>query len=336
MKRNQQQTHAKKVIPGNTIHVAWKESMQFCGPFPVPQKRFYKLETFQNAVKKAVNDRDRFLFSSLQSNLKGAPGSVKCDLVYEDALRLVFHVTAFRKASKPGNFRLVMAKNHEECSKQLLGEYEVLKLLHQRASQQVVEPCGYGIVYLPDRHHRREVNREVFGYLTKDAAGLAPLYVASATQIAPHNPKPLRYSKKDSESLKLALTRLVASLYDETDATGVDPAGLYPECLAASDNTQQAGQLMLLQCKQLRKRLYRHKLVHNLLFSTFKSGNTVFPIAPARPDHFFQALCEAVSEEKAKIWCQAFLDKSRRLETHEHEALLPGQEYLAVLQDMIR
>jgi len=336
VRTNQHQKRAKTSAPEASVRVAWKESLRFCGPYPVPQKRFYKLETLQNAVYKAMNERDRFLFSSLQSQLGGAPGSLKCDLVYEDAIRLVFHINTSRKTGKQAAFRLVMAKNHEECSKQLLNEYETLKVLHQRAPEQVIEPCGHGVIYLPDRHRRREINREVFGYLTKEAAGLAPLYVASTTQLAPHDLHPLRYSKRDSELLKLALTRLAASLYDEADATGVDPAGLYPECLAACDNGRKADVLMLAQCRQLRKRFYRHKLIHNLLFGTLQTGGAVFPIAPARPERFFQALCDVVPEAKAKTWCQAFLDKAGYMNAHEHEALLPGRDYLAVLQEVIK
>ena len=336
MKSNQKPNRTKAAVPEFSLPVVWKESMQFCGPYPVPEKRFYKLETLQNAVRKAVNERDRFIFSTLQTYLGGAPGSIKCDLVYEDAIRLVFHVNTARKAGKRTVFRLVVAKNHEECSKKLLGEYEALKALHARAPSQVVEPCGHGIIYLPDRHHRREINREVFGYFTKELPGVSPLYVASSTQLAPHALTPLRFSKKESELLRLALTRLTVSLYDEDGATGLDPAGLYPECLAVSDNSRKMDVLVLVQCRQLRKRLYRYKLIHNLLFGTLQTGAAVFPLAPARPDHFFQALCDVVPEEKARAWCQTFLDKVRHINSHEHEAVLPGREYFAVLQELIR
>ena len=309
----------------------------YCGPYPVAYKRFYKLETLENAVAKALQEHDRFLFASIQSLLGGAPlVAVNCDLVYEDALRLVFTVVISNKLRKQAAVRLVMAKNHEECSAQLLAEYEILKTLHQRAPEHVIEPCGHGILYLPDRHHRREVNREVFGYLTKGASGLRPLYVASNTQLAPHDLKPLRYSKKESETLKLAITRLITSLYDERTATGVDPAGLYPECFVAGVGEKGASTPVLMQCKQLRKRLYRHKLIHNLLFSVLKTGTTVFPLAPARPDHFFEALCAVVSKDTAQAWCQAFLAKTGAMNAHEYEELLPGRDYLAALKELTR
>jgi hypothetical protein len=46
--------------------------------------------------------------------------------VYEDALRLVFTLVASNRARKQAALRLVVAKNHEECSAQILAEYEVL------------------------------------------------------------------------------------------------------------------------------------------------------------------------------------------------------------------
>ncbi len=319
------------------VRVAWSESLRFCGPYPTVYKRFYKLETLKNAVEKALREKDRFLFASIQRHLVcGPPGVVKCDFVYEDALRLVFTLVASNKARKQVALRLVVAKNHEECSAQILAEYEVLTALHQRAPECVVEPCGHGMLYLPDRHHRREVNREVFGYFTKDAPGLSPLYVASNTQLAPHAPKPMRYSKKESEALKLALIRLVVRLYDEATATGVDPAGLYPECLAVPERAQEDGRMLLLQCKQVRKRLYRHKLIHNLLFSVLKTGATVLPLAPARPDDFYDVLCALLPKDTARAWCQAFLAKASTMNAHEHEELLPGREYLAALGELAR
>ncbi|MCK5863327.1 MAG: hypothetical protein KAH38_12635 [Candidatus Hydrogenedentes bacterium] len=317
------------------IRVAWKESRSYCGPYSVAYKGFYKLETLQNAVGKALQEHDRFLYSTLQSLLgKVSLGAVTCDLVYEDANRLVFTVMASNKARKQASVRLVMAKNHEECSAQLLAEYEILRELHKRAPEFVIEPCGHGIIYLPDRHHRRDVSREVFGYITKGAPGLRPLYVASNTQLAPHDLKPLRYSKKESEALKKAIIGLVAALYNERTATGVDIAGLYPECFVAGEGEKGAVRIVLMQCGKLRKRLYRRKLIHNLLFGVLKTGTTVFPVAPARPDHFYDALCDVVSKDTAQSWCQEFLSKSNAMRAHVHEELLPGRDYLDVLQEL--
>lgn len=322
---------------GAEVRVSWKESRSYCGPYPVAHKCFYKLETLHNAIGKALQEHDRFLYSTIQSLLgRVALGAVNCDLVYEDALRLVFTLVASNKVRKQVALRLVVAKNHEECSAQLLAEYEILKELHKRAPDSVIEPCGHGVVYLPDRHHRREVSRELFGYFTKGAPGFRPLYVASNTQLAPHDLKPLRYSKKESETLKLAAVKIIASLYDERTATGVDPAGLYPECLAVGGGEKGLPRLMLMQCKQLRKRFYRHKLIHNLLFCVLKTGSTVIPLAPARPDHFFETLSSVVSKEAAQSWCQAFLAKSGTLNAHEHEELLPGRDYLAALKELAR
>lgn len=317
--------------------IAWSESMRFCGPHPEPYKRFFKLETLKNAIEKALREKDRFVFTGIQKRLVGgAPGVVKCTLVYEDAIRLVFSVLASNRVRKQASLRLVIAKNHEECSAQLLAEYETLRELHKRAPQFVIEPFAHGIVYLPDRHHRCEVNRELFGYMTAESVGVAPLYVGSSTQLAPHDIKPLRYSRKDTEKLKLAIIRLVVSLYDDAAATGVDPAMLYPECISAPENGKSTDRVLLLQCRQIRKRFYRHKLVHNLLYGCFKTKGNVLPLAPAYPGDFLDALSAVVSPDTARAWCAAFLAKAGAMNTHEHEELLPGREYLALLQELVR
>lgn len=94
--------------------------------------------------------------------------------------------------------------------------------------------------------------------------------------------------------------------------------------------------MLLLQCKQVRKRLYRHKLIHNLLFSVLKTGATVLPLAPARPDDFYDVLCALLPKDTARAWCQAFLAKASTMNAHEHEELLPGREYLAALGELAR
>jgi len=323
--------------PSDTgIRIAWNESLRFCGPHPETYKRFYKLETLKNAVEKAIGEKDRFLFTGIQKRLAGgAPGVIKCTLVYEDANRLVFSVFASNRMKKQAVLRLVIAKNHEECSAQLLAEYETLRELHGRAPHYVIEPFAHGVVYLPDRHHRREVNRELFGYMTAESVGMAPLYVASGTQLAPHDTRPLCYSKKDTDKLKLTIIRLAISLYDDAAATGMDPALLYPECIAAPENGKSADRILLLQCRQIRKRFYRHKLIHNLLFGFLKTGAKVMPLAPVYPGDFLDALCAVVPHETAKAWCSAFLEKHRTMDAHEHEELLPGREYLDVLKELV-
>lgn len=318
------------------MRTTWAETLLFCGPYPVAHKRFYKLETLRNAIEKGLAERDRFLYAGIQSQLGDVPlGAVSFDLIYEDAARLTYRVQASNRARKRVALRLVAAKNHEEHSAHILEEYETLKVLHERAPDSVPAPCAHGVIFLPDRHKRREVNREVFAYIARDVAGAAPLYVASGTQLAPHDLKPRRFSVRESEALKAALVRMIAGMYDENTTTGFDPAVLYPECLTAAKDTTGAPVLFLVQGRRMRRRFRPHTLIHNLLFSVLKSDVHVFPLAPARPEEFLDGLCAAVGADRACAWCRSFLSKSATMQSHAHEELLPGREYLAALASLV-
>lgn len=337
IKKKQARRRNTASAPNALVRATWTESRVFCGPYPETHKRFYKIETLRSAVEKALAERDRFFYAGIQALLGTAPlSSLVCDLVYEDATRLVFLLTAANRARKRGTLRYVVAKNHQECSVRLLREYESLTVLHRHAPEHVIEPWRHGVIFLPDRHRRRDINREIFGYLTKDVPGIAPLYVASQTQFAPHDPQPRRFSEKDSEQLKMAVTAMVAALYDERTGVGVDPVALYPECLGARVTDKNAPTLLLLQCRQLRKRMRTRTLIHNLLFGVLRTGAVVMPLAPARPDHFLEALSGAVTPTVAQEWCLSFLAKADAMEAHTHEELLPGRDYLDTLEELVR
>ncbi len=332
--KSKQPRKRRATTPKKEVRCTWAESRTFCGPYPKEYKRFYQLETLKSAVEKALIEQDRFVYAGLQTEVGTAPiSSCTWDLVYEDAVRLVFLVQVATQTRKRATLRVVVAKNHQECSAKLLREYEMLTLLHQRAPTRVVAPCHHGVVFLPDRHRRRDMNREVFAYMTKDVPGAAPLYVASNTQLAFHDPRPRRFSKKDTDAIKKAMTTLLVALYDEERHHGLDPAALYPECLAVTP-TQGASTLVLMHCPRLRKHLSATTLLHHILYGVFKTDDAILPLAPAYPEDFFAALCDGASPETARTWCRAFLAKAGAMEAHAHEELLPGRDYLAVLKEL--
>ncbi len=337
MRTNQGRVRGAAPRPENVMRTVWKESLSFCGPYPVVGKRFFKLETLVNALEKALMERDRFLHAGLQSLLGASHlASLESDLVYEDASRLVFSLSAANRLRKRALLRLVVAKNHEECSVKVRTEFETMQLLHQRVPEFVLAPHRLGNVFLPDRHHRTEVNREVFAYLAEGSA-LAPLYVASSTQLGPREAKPRRFSAADTEALKASLVRLLTACYDPRSGVGLDPGSLSPEFFTARIARGSRPELLLMHCGRLRKGMRPAMFVRHLLFSTLRTGDIALPAAPAQPALFLKALSDGASAETARAWCRAFFARrggggaEMRLDP---DSPGPGREYLSALEEL--
>ncbi len=323
--------------PESRINLKWNASLLNAGPFPVPSKRFYRLETLNNAIQQQVLEKNRFLWTGLNRSVKGAAlSSLLFDLVYEDPIRLVYIITAVTPQRKRVEARLVVAKNHEECSAALARECALLETLGARAPGRIFVPEQQGLFFLPDRHHRKEVKREIFAYLGAAPEPLTPLYVVSSTQLGPHGSKPLRYSVKETETLKCSLVGLLAGCYDEATFSGVDVNDLAPECLSVAERTENRLSLVLTQCPMIRKRLPSGRFIQKLVFGTLRSGKTILPVAPARPDLLFQALANEVGGEKARAWCHAFTDQYKRRGNPplpDRDVDLPGKDYIDALAD---
>ncbi|NLV46951.1 MAG: hypothetical protein GXY07_20915 [Candidatus Hydrogenedentes bacterium] len=318
------------------IRVKWSTSLMYAGPYPAPAKRFFKFETLQNAVEKCLQEKDRFFWSGLNTLSNNLPiTSLQCDLIYEDALRLVYSLTLATQSRKLVYARLVIAKNHEECSALLEKECTALTILAERCPGGVAPVAARGVIFLPDRHMRREVSREVFAYFIKVPPGLTPLYVASATQFAPHGPKPARYSVKDTEVLKKSIVRVLAKCYEEKSGSGIVPADLCPECFAVQHPLPaNNASSVLLQCPRVRKRLAPGYFMHALMFGILGTGKHRMALAPVNPEAFFDALTGAVGAEKAREWCRSLAHRRPGrddLSPGEAAVELPGKDYLDAL-----
>jgi len=312
--------------------------MMYAGPYPVPCKRFYQLETLHNAIELYVQQKERFLWTGLSSLAKGAGiSTLGFDLVYEDPIRLVYALTITTQQRKRISARFIVAKNHEECSAALKKECATLGSLSERFPEGVVGPVQQGVLYLPDRHRRKEIEREVFAYLYPAPVDLTPLYVASPTQLGPHDPKPLRYSQKDTERIKLSIIGIVAACYDTNTRTGIDVEDLEPESFAVSRSEGKKWSVFLTQCPRMRTRMPQGQLIQKLLFGVLRTGKNILPMAPARPEDFFDALSRAATVEAARDWCTAYLKfQENRFapKSPNKEVSLPGGDYLDILAEV--
>lgn len=323
----------------SAIRVKWSTSRAYDGPYPTVYKQFYKLETLHNACEKLLREQDRFFWTTLTSLAGGTSPlrSLQCDLLYEDTTRFVYDLALPSSSRKTPLIRLAVAKNHEECSIALEKEYNALIWVGKHIPDHAPTLHAYGHIYLPDRYRRREINREVFAYFYTIPYKLAPLYVASTTQLGPHGEKAFRYSNRDTEALKKRIITLLANCYDMGGSKGVLAEDLYPECFSVRAQTPvQPASLLLRQCPRMRTRLGPKQFMNALLLGYLRSGKTYMALAPINPADFHAALVDAVGAENAKMLCSSLLRRPATLKDTGSAKIpveLPGRAYIEALAE---
>lgn len=319
--------------------IKWSISLEYAGPYPRSYKRFYTLETLQNALLRGLKEHDRFIWGSWNKLAVNRPFKyVHLDLVYEDNMRLLFHVTLGFHGRKGVLGRMVVAKNHEECSAYLRSEMTTLKELSVRSPRYVVCPLHGGVIFLPDRHRRNEVVREVFAYTYKIPSRLVPLYVASSRQFGPRGQQVLRYSLQETNEIKKSIVKIIVSCYNPKSKTGISPEHVCADSFAYETPTKgNPPTIVLTQCPRITRHLAPWEIIQQLLISALKGEKCVLPLAPEQPLDFFNALMESISKEEARAWCEAFFDRIdlwRRVRSEKGIDELPGTDYVEVLREI--
>ena len=320
--------------------VKWSASQRFVGPYPEKTKQFFRLETLESALQKKLDERDYFLFRTLRDGLDGkVPDSLAIDWIYENKSRLVFSLLAGSRQGKHAASFLCLAKNHEEHTAALEQEYQALEILSKKHPKAFVSLLRSGLIFLPDRHQRREVNRELFSYLYKLPGDWSPLYVASSTQWGPRGTEVRRYSVQESERLKYLLICHLVTAYNAESFEGITPRQLAPDDLWVRKNKDRSLDLVIAGCRRLDRKLRPGQLVASLLFGSFSNGKEHLPLAPLLSDDFCSALAEALSKQEATRWGAAFFKQRKRHEgklSAAQKSYLPGGDYLDALKDCFR
>ncbi|MBI1319952.1 MAG: hypothetical protein GC168_13570 [Candidatus Hydrogenedens sp.] len=278
-------------------------------------QRYYQFDTLASAVEYHFRTRDQFIMPTISEAIGNAPlSSMKIELFQEGRLELIFRVQAGNMDAKRGAWALVVAKNHLECSDFSRMEHQLLHIIHERAPEDVVKPYYSGILYLPDRHGRKEHGREVFAYMTQWLEGYDELGIHKNLQLLVNvNPNRL-LTVAHTEHLKAEMVRIVARTYNATDMTCM----VLPE-IASGDfvvHTVPRGnpRLKLIACRGLQKRLRPARLIDQMLDAKWDWGGRDYRFVPEDPALFLRALEAARGEHEARAWVDAYLKaiKERR------------------------
>lgn len=294
-------------------------------------KRFYKLETLAGATELYMRSWDRFILPSVKDVLGHAPVTrLHFELFQEGRFQLIFRLEAVNANRRRATFAFVVAKNHEECSKIAHAEHRHLALLHERAPGLVVRPFRGGAIFLPDRHRRPDVRREVYAYLTQWLEGYDELGIHKNLQfivnVKPHH----LFSAGETDRLKGMMVEIIARTYDPADRTCM----AMPEIASGDFVVRRAarGQLFLrlIACRRIQTRMGPAKIIDQMLDAGWDWGGAKLRLMPTDPAVFFEALVRARGAEEAAAWCR---DYARAVQARRMPARRPG--FLEALEDLM-
>lgn len=267
------------------------------------QRRFYRLETLASATEGALRTGRGPLLAAAESVLGPAPiTSFAFEFVRENPYRLVFRVSVGNVRQKRASLMYVAAKNERELGQLLEIEWGNLVALAKRAPRHVPRPLRPGTLFLPDRHRRKEMERNVFCYVTQWPGPSEELSIGSGTQFVAMGATPRKLSKPVSEAIRAGLVEMAISAYDPAQREGIDMGALSPADLWLTSTKQGAPRLWLGACRRLENRLSPEKLLHRLIHASWGDSSDPFPLAPADPQVFLDVLMRTAGSEKAPLW----------------------------------
>lgn len=287
-------------------------------------RRFYKLETLASAVEKMVHEGERFIVPAAEQVL--GPGKLKqiaFTLAGEDTMRLVFHVKVANSNRKRGILMLVVAKNAEEATRRVNLEYKHLHILSERIPGAMAAPVRQGLIFMPDRHRRKDQHRELGAYLTLLPKDCEPMGIHRNGQFMSLGAAHHTFTKRETESLRRQMVSIILAAYHPIKRDGIDTHQLDPSTFQVQRSGKGGPTLKLFNCVHMQTRLTPAKVLGFLLTDTWKCTGQECPYAPADPEDFYEAAVEALGQETADDWLGQYvrLAKSGKVKAAEPEYL---------------
>lgn len=251
-------------------------------------KRGFQLETLGSAIEHRIRTSDRFIVPSIQSVLgPGTLSSLSFELLHEDRRRLIFDLRALNTRGKRGRFSLVVAKNPVAFSEILEGEHRNLALLSALAPDKMLQVYRGGKVFLPDRHRRADMGRELYAFVAQPVANSYPLAVGRNGQFMTLEPKRHTYTRKATEQLKLLIIDGVLRSYDSKKCECIAIADLNVEDIFTQTTRHGKLRIRIISCPKVLSRIDPTRVIKLILGTTWKAGDSSISLAPEDPRALF-------------------------------------------------
>lgn len=270
--------------------------------------RYYKIETFANAVESMLARYDPFITRSVRQVLGAAPlSSLSFELFQEGAYQLIFRMRAVNQRRAEALFALVAAKQEGAVSRTAEAEHRNLARLHARAPDAVVRPFLGGIVYLPDRHGRANKSRKVYAYVTQWLSGYHELGVDRSHQCFINTRRPHLFSKEETQELKTLMVETIARTYDPDARTCIEMPQIASGDFVVAKPGRGPLRIKLIACRRILRRVDPGKMIDAILNAEWEWAGRPFRLAPEDPRRLAEALVRAVGRETARVWLDEYL-----------------------------
>jgi hypothetical protein len=293
---------------GNKLFIKFKNLVPMYDFWGTEYKRHYNLETLTSALENQLRTNDRFFAASIKSQLGPAPlKTMSIELCQEGKYQLIFRVKAQNINRKQGTFGLVVAKNNKEYSSLAKKEHALLRILHERVPKCIVEPLKGGLVFMPDRHRRKEHDREIYAYCTTWLNGFHELSIQKNLNLFINVDPKEQFNKKQTEALKRRMVEIVVRTYDPNrrNCMAIPHVGSGDFVVSKPTKTTNP-QLKVIACRDMENRISPAQLLRRIIEAEWPWGKSTYQLIPEDPREFIQALTNALGKEDAMDWLSQY------------------------------
>ena len=279
-------------------------------------KRHYKIETLTNALSKQIRTNDKFVLSSIRDTLGNVPvKNIEFELVHESRYRFTFKLKILAANRKQATFGLVVAKNHKEYSELTKNENTFMRILHERIPKMSVQPLKGGTIFLPDRHKRKEFDRDVHAYMTTWQGGFHEMGLQNNLNFNVKTPRITRMTPTQTESVKRRMVEIILRTYDPTRRNAMSIPISPVTDFFASKPASGTPHIKLAACTDMQNRVSPAKMIHRIVSAEWVINKKVFCLMPSDASEMMQAITNALGKESAIDWLTQYKKavKAKRL-----------------------
>ena len=270
-------------------------------------KRHFKIETLTNAFSKQVRTNDKFVLSTIRQVLgNNAATNIDAELVQESRYRLTFRLRVQTEKRKQATFGLVIAKNSNEYSELTRLEHSLMRILHERIPKLTVEPYKGGTIFLPDRHRRKEHDRDIYAYMTAWSSGFHELTLQNDLKFALKSNRLERMTHTQTQSAKRRMVEIILRSYDPGRRNAMSIPLNPVDSFIAAKPTKGNPQIKLCACTDMQNRVSPAKLIHRIVGAEWNVRKQIHALLPDDPEQFVQALHNALGKTEATDWLHQY------------------------------
>ena len=331
-KRGDATPHKKRAprrVHSGGPHIRWSKLNPMYDSSGEEFRRFFNLETLANATEKQISEHRGVVVSCIRRLLDPSPiATLDFELFQEGGYQLIFKVRATNINQRKATFSLVVAKNGAELSNVAKAVHDNLLSLNKRAPKLVVKPYTADTIYLPDRHRRKEHDREIYAYTTEWPGGYHELGVGRNHQFFMNTTKRHVFSRQETERLKQRMIEIIVRTYDPVRHECMVMPQITSGDFVVTAPRGAPPRLKLIACRNISRRMTPAKVIDQIAGEKWNWAGRPLRLLPANPADLFEAITNALGKKGASNWLSAYTEGVARKKFHQRRALP-----LALLRD---